>query len=806
MEQEQVSRRRAQYPGLIGARTSLSSGSGSVADYVRAARQCGLRYLVFLEDALAMDQARWDRLVTECKAESSGAFAAIPGLTYEDAQGNHLYAFSDEVQYPKPGMLLPDKRLATTRSMRSRTYFDYMNEQLQQHVINGFWNHRANYLHVADYKLYNSFPVFSAIDGRPVDDALDEYLYWMGVGGCNAVLALEIMTRPEQVAARAKDGWRVVSFRSPEVLREHWYDGAYSFSGRNAQYITQGPQILVWDAPNCLTEPNGLWWRPDLWEFRLRLRVASDAGLRSVTVHDGDHRIFRRWLPGGEKTFQTELILAHAQQVAPTLVVEDLAGRRAVSMAFYSRNLVKEEFICSDRCNFLGNSRLRSREGKQAWTPVGFQANMGITHSKGMLQVAIAPAVGLTLNSPTLPIDGAPAGLRTCTLNCQPNIPGEHPFVFGYPHTWLIGAEIGIGQADYRLAFDPQEIKAERTPLGHLYEQPQVGYGNSWGGWHKLVPTRKTEGCLRTYACNWVPGEFRIGWFETNLTVKEAIECERPLTVLSASLPGWTFYRDGQPLPVPGPKDRPLPFDRGTVGILEHTGGAMVLIPLDGALELRTDKTGRCELPLPGEKPRLTPGDRIQYRIGFAGADGSTKAGQLLQFAEQFGALRPGTVAYAAQVIHGRQIDNHLVWRLEAQNGAVEVAVPKTAMLGLLPAVIEGLNDRWSVHLLDARRPWPNHRALPVRDGRAYAELDLVEGDSRFFLGHPVTAADPRVELTVAWQEPGAWHLEAHNPTDVAIKTALRTSPGWTLFALNEKVELAPGTSRHWTLRVPAPH
>ena len=45
-------------------------------------------------------------------------------------------------------------------------------------------------------------------------------------------------------------------------------------------------------------------------------------------------------------------------------------------------------------------------------------------------------------------------------------------------------------------------------------------------------------------------------------------------------------------------------------------------------------------------------------------------------------------------------------------------------MLGLLPVVIEGLNDRWSVQLLERNRPWPNHRALPVRGGRAYAELD----------------------------------------------------------------------------------
>ena len=795
---------RRQYPGLIGARTRLSSGRGSVADYARAARQCGLSFIVFLEDSLVMDQARWDRLAAECKAESSKEFAAVPGLTYEDAQGNHLYALADEVQLPKPTMLLPDRRLATTQPMRSRAYFDYVNEYLQQHAITGFWNHRANWLNVADYKLYNSFPIYSAIDGKPVDDALDDYLYWMDVGGCNAVLAFEIMTGPEQVARRAKDGWRVVSFRSPETLQGKWYQGAWSFSGMNSQYITRGPQILVWDAPNCLVGPNGLWWRPDLWEYRLRLRVASDAGLKSVTIYDGNRGVLRRWLPSGQKTFQEELVLTHCRQMAPTLVVEDADGRRAVSMAFYSRNLVKEEFICSDRCNFLGNSRLRSRDGQQTWTPAGFQANMGVTPSKGRLNVTISPAVSLTRNSPTLPIDGAPAGLPTCTLSLEPQIPGEYPHVFAYPQAYLIGPEIGIGQADYRLAYDPEEVGALQSPLGHPYVQPQDGSGNSWGSWHKLVPTCKTAGYLRTYACNWVPGEFRIGWQETDLTVKEAIELKTPLRVGYASQPGWRFYRGGQPITEPG-KDFPsMPLPRGTFGLLEHSGGAVMVIPLDGDLEFRVSRRGDFDLHLASDKSRWLPGERIRYRIALAGAEGGTTAARMLEFAEKFGIARPGSAGYAAQITRGRQIDNYLCWRLAAEGGAVEAAVPKTDMPSLVPALIEGLNDNWSVQLLDKRRPWPNHRSLPIRDGVAYAELDFTEGPSELFLGHPVTADDPRLKLLASWQEPGTWYVEAHNPTDHAVKTVVRSAPGWTPFSLQAAIELSPGASRHWTLRAPS--
>jgi len=46
-----------QHAGLVGARTALSSGSGTVADYAKAARSAGLEFIVFLEDSLVMDQA-----------------------------------------------------------------------------------------------------------------------------------------------------------------------------------------------------------------------------------------------------------------------------------------------------------------------------------------------------------------------------------------------------------------------------------------------------------------------------------------------------------------------------------------------------------------------------------------------------------------------------------------------------------------------------------------------------------------------------------------------------------------------------
>ncbi len=787
-----------QVTGLIGARTALSTGTGTVAEYARAARAAGLQFLVFLEDSLKMKQEQWDQLVEQCQAASDENFLAVPGLTYEDAQGNHHYVFADDVKFPKPSMLLPDGRLATVGSMRTRAFFDYDNEYLMQQAIRGYWNHAKNMLPIADYKLYNSFPIFSLEDGKPIDDAVPEYLYLQGIGGCQNLVALEFMTSPEQVARRAAEGWRVVSHRPLSALNGSWYHGAWSFSGSGSQYVTNGPRILVWDSPNRLCEPRGLWWRPDIWQYRVRLRVASDVGLKTVTLHDGDREVFRQWRPTGAREFEQSLVLANSQQRGFTLEVEDLQGRRAISMSFWNRNLNMEEFFCSDRCNFLGNARLRRRTGEQYWTPTSFMANMGITPSKGRLSLQAAPAVGLTMDSPTLPIDGAPAGFPTYNLYFPLQIPGELEILFAYPQTYLVSPEISIGQADVKLGYDPAEKGAKTTPFGFEYEQPQEGWGNAWGSWHRLLPTRKVEGWQRIAACNWLTEGFRLGWQETNLTVKEAIEVpEKGLPVTSFKGELW----QGETKLGGYDSDRLTgKFGRGTYATLEDNGGAVVLIGTDGDLVYEYAK-GNLSLYYQPGRTQLPAGEVLRYQVAFAGAGGGTTTAQMRDFAAKFGVATPGQVGYQPRLTHGQALDNYLVWRLDGQGVGITAELPRAELPGFLPVCVEGLNDNWSVVLWDQARPAPNTRSLPIRDGKAWAQLDLNLADSRIFLGHPVVADRPEVKLLVAWQEPGVWFVEAHNPTEQPLPVKLSTAPGWGVFAFQQTLTLPPGASQTWQVQ-----
>ncbi len=793
-----------QIRGLVGARTALSTGTGTVADYVRAAREAGLQFLVFMEDGLKLDEAKWAQLVEQCKANSDDVFLAVPGLTYEDAQGNHLYAFADTVKMLKPEMLLPDGRLATLQTMRSRGYFNFNQQYLRQAVLSGFWNHRANMLHFADYKLYNSFPIYSFENGRQIDNALGEFLYLNSIGGCQAPVAFEFMTEPAQVAKRAAEGWKIVSHRGLQDLNGNWNKGAWSFSGSGSQYISNGPQILVWQSPNRMAQPRGEWWRPDIWQYRLQFRVASEHGLKSVTLLDGDRQVLRRYQPNGAKVFEQELVLANSQQISPLLVVEDLQGRRAISAAFWMRNLNNHQAICTDRCNLLGDARLRTRNGEQVWTYAGFSASTNIIPNKGQLTMGVAPAFLLTPNAPTLPIDGTPVGFPTLSMNFYPRIPGELPYLFSFPRQYLIGAEIGIGQADITLAYDPLEEGAKYTPLGHLYEDSskQYGWGNAWGSWHRLVPTMKVEGWQRIYAHTWLTEGFRLGAVETNLTVKNSIDV--PAEGLYVTQAKGELWQNGKKIGDASTERLTGAFDRGVFCTYEDNGGAVVLIGTGDGLTYDYAK-GTIKLFYRPKTDLLMPGDCIRHIVYFAGASGGTPqqrttTAQMVEFARQFGILEPGKAGYAPKMLAGKTLDTYMLWNVDAQGTAVQAQIPKTAMPGFLPAAVDGLNDHWSVYLLDNAQKGDNFRMLPIRDGRAWAQLDLNLADSDLFLGHPVTASDPKVTLLVSWKQEGQWVIEAHNPTDAPITAALTTTKGWPKFDFTEKIELAPGSSKTWAV------
>jgi len=74
--------------GIIGAKTALSDGTGSVADYVAAAKAAGLAFIVFGESLEMMTPEKLEQLKTDCKAATTDSFHACPGVEFSDDLDN----------------------------------------------------------------------------------------------------------------------------------------------------------------------------------------------------------------------------------------------------------------------------------------------------------------------------------------------------------------------------------------------------------------------------------------------------------------------------------------------------------------------------------------------------------------------------------------------------------------------------------------------------------------------------------------------------------------------------------------------
>ena len=98
------------FKGLIGARTALSGGQGTVAEFAAAAQQAGYAWVVFTEAYDQMTEAKWQQLVAECAKATrltGGAddFWAVAGLEYKDQCGNRFVSYGPNMGWIKPDWL-----------------------------------------------------------------------------------------------------------------------------------------------------------------------------------------------------------------------------------------------------------------------------------------------------------------------------------------------------------------------------------------------------------------------------------------------------------------------------------------------------------------------------------------------------------------------------------------------------------------------------------------------------------------------------------------------------------------------------
>lgn len=810
--------------GLIGARTRYSSGQGTVAEWIAAAKAKGLSFLVFLEDFRALSKTSFEALKRECAASTDTDFAAIPGFTIDDEIGNHYFYFGTAFPYPPadflsadgqtfvsrdPGLAPSDPRLKGQLAM---TTLDYA------YTLAGFKLTAGNYFFQRDaapfanfFSNFDAAGVVTAVDGKVEEEALADYLAIADFGQGPLPLALNLMSEPAQLAGAP---WRtVLRTKAPagEQLAAYWSSWHFYPDNPTRIYITAGPRIDNWSftGPRDYEGANrgDFVWQNQRWQ--VHAQVSSDLGLRSVTVYDGPER-FRRFLPGGAKQYAFQLELNHDKQHNLVLVAEDWQGHRAVSGEQWDRNHRLEEFNCADRNNQLTYG-YASDAGGRLVTMGGNQTLA--SPNKRVAGAEIAPAF-VFRNDPRLGqaafdggVSGAPPFLLTPRLLPREGGALKAPDV-AEAFRSLHSGDVNLGEGRWDHVF------ADNVRVANV--------------WHTLWRTTPAADFSVVH---------RRAFFQIDPDQPLAVFLERTTLTLKRDLPnrgaelglfrtdkaenwvlrgsdGSVYCGTWEAEPRSPARQLTVPFASGAYAALLNSGlGGAVLLPLTDNLEVslslptRANANFRFQIA-PAACPQRA-GESVTVSFLLLGPPATTATtrsmpeatNELVEtFRRQYG-LAGDPPGYTVRLDTGRVVSARYPLDVDGSREGGMAGELEGRLCSTLPVRVGGLHDAWSAYLYDGNARAA--RPLGVFEGAAWATLPM-HGKGQVFIGHPVTVDVEGVTIQVVQTGAGTWSVEFHNPGDAAIVARPRLNPRFPPLAGCKlpagELNVPPGQSVFWRL------
>jgi len=776
-----------QLPGIIGARSSYSGGKGSVAEWVKAAKTAGLKYIVFLEPLEFTNEENFNKLKADCAKNSDNTFFACPGLWGKDVYTKtSMYAYGEMIQFPltslltKDGKYFDDSKGLDEKQTRTKYIFDYFFEQLGYKGQFGYFHHRDNVIPPWEYKMNNTFAVFTTENGKPVDDGFAAFSYLQATDFCYHPTAFSLLDDPAELARAVKEDWRVVNTAPGEfgdgtytqdygpgipamrrLLSEHiaWL--------RPFQYITQGPKIDCWRGRWEIVIPFGEWYRPDQWHYRVRLHATSDAGLQEITLMSAG-KVAYRFLLHGAKSFDRTLDFENSQQRAMYPIITDVNGKRAIGSYVRNSNTLWNEFICGDRCNFLSYGMLRTADNQ--WHMVKPCGN-GVTQNKGAWMAEISPAHTLTVDYPTLPIDGAPDGQKTPRFPMAAQIATP-----GYPSTE------NTNNRPLWVASGPDVLIGGGT-LNYVIVD-KSSWGNAWSWWSPIKPNEYVNGSGIQTAFAPLENALRVGWYEFRLQAQKDMPLTDKALPVTFTATNYTEFHDsdGHAWRADDPK---IPstgtFKRGAYILVNEVGGPGALVSMDDHLCYRL--RGGFQIGLRPEGDIIAKGTAINGKIGYLGAPSDTD----LEILRRYLATLSGPLPITGAPALGDGIAAHF----DGKQTGVKFRFAPLNLHAYLSVVLEHMQPNWDVWVVDRTLKAPNWRQVVKVDDTAYAVLPC-DAKKDYFLGHPILAENTAVYISLCNTLPGHWQVTLHNPTDQPIATTVRSNPDWPVFKLRKTTVTVP--------------
>ena len=794
-----------QLDGLVGARTTLSGGRSTVAEYAAAGKELGLDFIAFLEDFSQLDREQWPAYRDECAKHSDDKLLLIPGIRVQDRLGIHFFGFKLGLELPLPSQLVPGERVLSTYpdlpgqyrwvvANGGRSGMACGNFRLEEKTPNG--------VPPSDYNVQNPFvALYTYRGGELVDTLLETYLKCAARTEWVSPMAVHLVDSADELRREwASDHFKTVYLRDKGTGLAGFSDKIGDrFAFMPVSYVTNGPRIAAWHSTGH--DCGGGWWDWTRLRRLVRLVVTSDAGLREVRIVDGE-RPFRRFLPAGATRFEHTLVLTYHDMTDLIVIATDVNGRQAVSDEEWGKNQLLQLTWCADRNNMLSYAGLPAPKSASGSTAGNYPTPWNL--EKGGFRENLVPAVNQDRSR--LPhFDGQP--MWVARVSPAPQVFDGERWEGGQRIARDFGRDLcspdtAIQTASCRLVYEDHVEKPHPWTRGPLRPMrlfnADLRYTTFSHAGHLPAPVI-LEGKIR-FLRDLTPGDkmylgVRVltmtAWNEWGGYDTFAVQyAETGNMVSRISYVGEaTGAADG--LFTPGAYVYFYPSVFGSVGIMSLCEG------------LSFQARNRfCTIGVDTRGKAYRAGDEFAYRllVFVSGFDepACTRLPEALR--RQLGMDGTGAVSYTVKPEHGTVADTEYVLAIDGKGVgfAGEILLPRYFPVSL-PIIVENLNDRWTSVLYDRARK--RLRPLGMTGNAAYCHRAPAERRGRIFIGHPFTLDDKRLWLSVVQTHDRELTLQIHNPTDQAASVRVTRSPFFDFVTCEDiEVQIPAGRSAEYVL------
>jgi len=810
------------FRGLIGAQSSISGGTGTVADFAKAAADAKLDYLVFLEDFARLTPEKLNELKAEVEKNSTETLRLFAGFKIKANTGNDMFIFGKNPVWPEDRILAgPGKKLLNLQYQDEKGKWAEGNPALDwcinlaqpkyESTVGYYKFTKAGLgLRMFDLRVYSTAAIRTYEKGVLVEDMTDDYLTTVQSTAVPTPVSLNIVSSPDELkqAVAKNQALTYAQARSLKLVYEDALSWNCSYSGMNV-FLSDGPIVQAWPKHARALIFGAEQFVPGLSLSISPIHVTSEVGLKEIRIYDGKE-LFRRFVCDGSKDYQSTLYIPSIVYRDMVLIAEDVKGGIATTFAHraYKEGSLCPIF-CSDHVNDGGFMLLAHGPHWPMFFMTPTVANAGGTWDGG--PVAMNPLCNSQFTYP---------GVFTTPKERFEEIPYQVPFLEfadeGATRCRMVSNRVlieGVPQGNPWSAFGP----LEPSPLCDLWAS------------HTYFDQYTTGVMPNSYGA---PGVFEgplASLFTEEFTFKKPVTLNR----LRIWHSGWRKKSTGQSVLLAIGKGASIRDVMDLTELPEHTRSMKVgtgewfglfsshpanthLFINRGApavLEVNNPADYWLKLCLDVTDKAVNSGDRFDTEFFAMTWPMNQPLSNARDLADAVAYLENPTGLVLSRGKIAPKVGGLL--ELLPDNGAIELSIPKSEKPIVVPVRVSGMNKRWTTGLYQIEGYRTHYyskgnsgwRALGVDfDGRAYAPLYVsMAPNTHVMIGHPVVAdADGKdLFIQVTRLNDGGdgksplWHVSVNNPSDKPVTSTLKRAmelPGLDL--AEEKMTLKPGECR----------